>query len=314
MPPPPKEHSKVSGDLAVITCHFNWQGFTRPRQNLMRFIRQMRSSGVPVFGVEAVLPNQKPATSNIAGWRQVQANENQMLFQKECMLNMAEKLVPEHFQKIAWLDADIMFSNQNWCSETSLLLDHFSFVQPFEQAVWTDMDGAELFRKPSTMRMRGGLPMHSHPGFAMSARRALWRELDGLFEHLIVGNGDVGIATAILDMELPPTQTYSDELLRHYQAWRSKVTAFAKRSGASFTRGVIWHEWHGSLSNRRYVERNKSLLNMRPDYVVRGKNGLLEWSNKAPEGLKNYVSEYFSLRDEDGLKQTNNYHDGKTSS
>lgn len=281
----------------------------------MRFIRQMRSSGVPVFGVEAVLPNQTPATVGISGWRQVTANpDSQMLFQKECMLNMAEKLVPESFRKIAWLDADIMFSNQNWHSETSLLLDHFAFVQPFGQAVWTDMDGSELFRKPSTMRVKGGLPMHSHPGFAMAARRAFWRELGGLFEHLIVGNGDVGIATAILDKQLPSTQTYSDELLSHYQAWRTKVTAFAKRGGFSFTRGIIWHEWHGSLQNRRYVERNKSLLNMRPDYVVHGSNGLLEWNGSAPQGLKDYVKEYFSLRDEDGLKQTNNYYDGKTSS
>lgn len=303
----PKSHKpddSAQGDLAVITCHFNWAGFSRPKQNLLRFIRQMRAARIPVYGVEAYLPGCNPVTKNFHGWKQVEADpDSQVMFQKERMLNMAERLVPESFTKIAWLDADIFFGNKDWHVETSVLLEHFGFVQPFETAVWTDMDGAELFRKPSTLRLKGGLPLHSHPGFAMAATRDFWVHAGGLFEHLIVGNGDVGVVTAILDKSLPSTQTYSPQLFARYVEWNTKVAAFAKRKGFRFTKGTIWHEWHGSLANRKYIERNRLLLEFLPEYAAHGDNGLMTWQPGTPRELIENVRAYFFNRQEDSTSK-----------
>jgi hypothetical protein len=289
------------GDLAVITCHFNWGGFSRPSQNLHRFIRYMKSLGVPVFGVEAILPGQTAHTSNMSGWKQITADpDTQIMFQKERLLNLAEKMVPARFVKIAWLDADVMFSNIRWADETSALLDHMPFVQPFELAVWTEFDGREIMRKPSTLRMKGGMPLHSHPGFAMAARRSLWTECGGLFDKLIVGNGDTGIATAILNTDLPATQTYSPELMAEYMRWRSLVSM---KAGGNYgwTRGNIYHEWHGTLANRKYAERNTVLQKVVPlHHLWTAANGLLTWKENAPKEVVEYVRGYFMDRQEDG--------------
>lgn len=290
-----------SGDFAVITCHFNWANFVRPKQNLHRFIRHIRSLGIPLFGVEAVLPGQKPQTAGITGWQQIVADNDQILFQKECLLNLAEKLVPEKFTKLAWVDCDVQFGNTKWGDETSILLDHFAFVQPFETAAWTNIDGTELFRKPSTLRIKGGLPANSHPGFAMAARRSLWKDLGGLYQNLVVGNGDMGIAAAILGQEIPPTQQYSEPLHRHYSAWHQGVMNFVNEKGYAYTRGTLWHDWHGSMKDRRYLERNMILSQMDPnrDLVV-CENGLLAWTKEAPDSLVDYVRDYFTNRKEDG--------------
>lgn len=299
--PTAEDNSPELGDFAVITCHFNWCDFDRPKQNLHRFLRNMRAMGVPVFGIEATLPGQPAQTSKIKGWQQIEADpSNQMLFQKERMLNMAEKLVPEQFTKLGWLDADLGFTNHDWAKETAILLDHFPFVQPFETAKWTNIDGRDLFNKPSTLRMKGGLPSQSHPGFAMAARRSLWERNGGLYENLIVGNGDMGIAAAILGQAVPLTQKYSPELHAHYKPWWEGVSQMCDGRYA-FTRGTIWHEWHGSMMDRRYLERNLILQRMDPvKHLTLGPNGLLSWTPEAPLDVVQYVRDYFVNRAEDG--------------
>src|SRR5580698_4618293 len=104
--------------LALITCHFNFVGYNRPRQNLHRFMLQMRSFGYPLYGVEAYLPEQEPFTRGWKGWKQIKIGNDQILFQKEALLNVAETLVPAEYDKIAWVDADIWFENLKWFEMT----------------------------------------------------------------------------------------------------------------------------------------------------------------------------------------------------
>ena len=73
--------------LAIITCHYNWFGFERPRQNLRRFLEV--TTGLPVYGVEAQLPGHPLQTSGLPGWQQIIADNDQVMMQKECLLNIA---------------------------------------------------------------------------------------------------------------------------------------------------------------------------------------------------------------------------------
>ncbi len=303
--PPPVNYGG-GGDIAVITCHFNWAGFKRPSQNFNRFLRRMATDNIPVFGVEAVLPDETPHSRGMKGWKQVVADPTcQILFQKERMLNMAAAMVPQQYRKIAYLDADVDFSNPTWLKETSALLDHFMFVQPFDSAVWTELDGRAGMTKPSTLRMAGGMPNHSHPGFAMAARRSLWSECGGLFDKLVVGNGDTAVAAAILNCDLPPTQTYSSSLMSDYMLWRLKVTMKTQDGGYGWTRGTVFHEWHGAREDRRYAERNKILKDVIPGKHLRThENGLLAWTPEAPAHVVEFVRDYFVSRQEDGVPST----------
>jgi hypothetical protein len=293
-------------DLAVITCHFNWAGFIRPAQNLNRFIRQLKSMGIPLYGAEAVLPGQESRTAGMRNWVQVMADpEHQIMFQKEALLNLAEKIVPEEYKKVAWVDADLLFSNQRWAEETSLLLNHFPVVQPFETAVWTEIDGKETFRKPSTLRVGGALPMRSHPGFAMAARRDIFREIGGLYDRLIVGSGDMAAAVAILNTSMPATQTYSKELMADFTPWKKRVAAHTQGK-YSWTPGMVWHEWHGDRALRQYADRHQISAALKPqEHLTLAKNGLLSWTDAAPQEMREYVANYFVSRQEDGVPTKN---------
>ena len=110
--------SKNTKDMAVITCHFNWGGFINPVRNLHRFIRQMQIDNIPLFGVELSLTD-KFETSGIEGWKQIKVEKENVFFQKEACLNLAEKMVPKEFTKIAWIDCDLMFTNKNWYNDAS---------------------------------------------------------------------------------------------------------------------------------------------------------------------------------------------------
>lgn len=262
----------------------------------------MKSLGIPVFGTEAILPGQQAQTVGMSGWTQIIADPKcQVMFQKEALLNISEKNVPEKFTKLAWVDADLMFENKEWHKETSKLLEEFSFVQPFDEAAWTDIDGKKTFSKPSTFKMGGGLPQVSHPGFAMACRRSVWRSIGGLYNMLLLGSGDVATTVAVLGTEVPTNQLYSTPLMEHYNIWKAKV---AEHTGNKYAavKGIVWHDWHGEWKLRRYSERHKVSADLDPDkHIELGSNGLLSWTKEAPKWMRNYALNYFANRCEDGV-------------
>jgi hypothetical protein len=88
-------------NLAVVSCFYHFAPFERPVANMHRFIRRMEDFGVPVFGVEAFLPGKPKHTADYANWTQIEVcPETQVLWQKEALLNLAEKLVREGLARI----------------------------------------------------------------------------------------------------------------------------------------------------------------------------------------------------------------------
>src|SRR5579885_1230693 len=120
--------------LAVITCHFNPLGFRRPIANYFRFRESLR--GATVFTIEASFSGR---FSLPADWK-IRANERNILWQKERLLNEALKRLPARFDCVAWIDADLLFMNERWAAETVSKLDHVPVVQLFEHAHHLDAD------------------------------------------------------------------------------------------------------------------------------------------------------------------------------
>ena len=130
----------VRSDLAVITCHYNWYNYNRPKYNLNRFLRQMEAMSIPVYGAEASLDGDFVTKDN-NNWVHVKVKECNICWQKEALLNLAETIVPKQYTKIAWIDHDLFFTNLNWYNDTSKALDEFNLVQLFEDAYLTDIKG-----------------------------------------------------------------------------------------------------------------------------------------------------------------------------
>lgn len=289
---------------ACIVSTFNWLDYGRPRANLRRFQRQMVRAGVPLYGTEAYLKHQTPVTAGWPGWEQIQVTRRHVMFLKESLLNLTEKRVPEHFNKIAWLDADVDFSNPNWLQHTDEALDAHPVVQPFSEAIWTGRDGATVHREIACASLaQPDKYLAGHPGFAWAARRELWTEHGGLYPLAVLGHGDMVNAAAFYGADLKDIQRgFGREpgALWAWEAWREGVLNWTRRN-VGCVAGTIYHEWHGDREDRAYAKRLDFLEGMNPDeHLEEDERGILRWSDDAPPELLVRVRSYFESRREDG--------------
>lgn len=262
----------------------------------------MSSQGIAVYGVEAQLSGKSFATRTYPNWKQVVANKDQIMFQKEALLNSAEKLVPSTYTKIAWVDGDLLFSNQSWIETTSQLLEDVAVLQTFGQAWWTRRDGSiELGRPPATLV---GLAYGAgHPGFAWAARRSLFTEHGGLYYKTPVGSGDTIFTSAVTNNTYDPSGRLFEvgSNLAEYETWKKGLLKWMDGKKPGFTPGEVFHEWHGERSNRQYVSRRELIEGFDCATHLRlAQNGLIEWTDKAPQKMRDSVAEYFTNRKEDG--------------
>ena len=59
-----------------------------------------------------------------------------LLWHKESLINNVVKDLPPNFKYIFWIDADVIFTNQNWLVDSVRELQNFrNIVQPFEYCV-----------------------------------------------------------------------------------------------------------------------------------------------------------------------------------
>ena len=308
------ETSRNQRRLAVVTCFFNWAGFSRKTANLRRFLLQMQAQGVPVFGVEAVLPGQAASTQGFDGWERVPANERNIMFQKEALLNRAVSLVPDSFDKIAWLDADVWFENSGWYECTEMLLNNYPVVQLYDSAKWLNQNGSIELQTDSIAKWnthgRKGPVSAAHTGFAWAARRDLWRHYGGLFANCITGSGDVyaSIAFCGIDPEQHPLlATDRQRLNADFKRWAWKIKEWTGGK-IGYVPGTIYHEWHGTRRDRNYVKRHAVCSQIAKGDVLLNEHGIFEWAETAKTETIAAVKSYFIERREDGSEQSQSLH------
>lgn len=262
----------------------------------------MKRDGIAVYGFEAQPEGRPFVTSREPGWEQVTANRWQHLFQKECLLNMAEKLVPPNFTKVAWVDADLFFDNDAWIEGVSRTLDETPVCQPFEMAWWTDREGrVSMGRPPATLV--GIRNSSGHPGFAWAATRDFFTMTGGLYSKTPVGSGDTIFTCAVLD-QTPVQGSRLTEVGKNpaeFEHWKARVQKWLAGRRPGCVPGSVVHEWHGERADRQYASRKTLLEHFDSSLHVRiAENGLLQWTELAPILMKRGVAEYFTNRKEDG--------------
>ena len=295
--------------LAIITCHFNWAGYSRPRQNLRRFLREMDSAGIPVYGVEIVLPDQAPLLSGNPRWKVLEADPRKhVLWQKEAVLNVAASLVPATVPFIAAVDADVRFARHDWAALSVEALEQVPAIQPFGEAVWTDRDGLVELRRSSAARR--GLPTDwsAHPGFAWAFRREFWSAGPGLYPWCITGSGDVALAAGLMGLDVASLPTggplgIGAKNLANGVAldWLRAAREWMGDCAPGWIEGQLWHEWHGCRTDRRYLERHRLMerVDVRRHLRLDG-DGLVAWTSRATEAMRRISEEHFRDRKEDG--------------
>jgi hypothetical protein len=292
---PAPDDACPSDRLAVVTCHFNPCGYRRLRENYWRFRAALR--GARLFTVEVSFDGRFHLPSD---W-QIAATDRHVLWQKESLLNYAVARLPDQYDQVAWIDADLLFLNPQWVQDTSRMLEQLPVVQLFEGCHFTTAGGAIDSHYPSVLKKRRLKSSgHGMPGGAWAARRELI-ERHGLYPFGVVGTGDqifvdgaFGERNQFLTQQMPPAMVAD---FRHWQRGLFEDV----RGQVGCTPGDVVHLFHGTRRNRRYVERNQLLrgAGFDPTADVRvSAGGLLEWASDKP-ALHRGVKQYFLARRED---------------
>ena len=314
----PARNYSAPTDLGIVSAYFNPRGYRTKTAALHRYLQSIRRSGIPLVLVEGAFGSNDfllPASTNV-----VQVRCRDVMWQKERLLNLALQYLPATCEKVAWLDADILFSNPNWAKETSELLDTYPVVQPFEMALWLPKGPArfrgrglawpsyaKVFMERPTEYRNGDFDTHGHCGYAWAARRSLL-EAHGLFDKSIAGGGDHLMAHAMGgDFSSNCVQKMvgrKNPFSRCFEGWGKRFHQDVHSQIASVP-GHLFHLWHGDKVKRRYSERSRELLDIRfnPTRDLRiGNTGAWEWASRRPE-LHAWAADYFSRREEDATPE-----------
>jgi hypothetical protein len=310
----PAERYEAAPDLALITCFFNPSGFTSKWRNYERFLAPIRAGGLPLFTIECAFADRAFELPAADGHMQVRSGS--IMFQKERLLNLVIERLPSEFTKVAWVDADILFTDAAWAVSTSRALDEHAIVQPYETAYRLPAgqeryagEGqvcrgfAACYSDDRGAHAKGDFNKHGDTGFAWAARRELLAK-HGLYDAMIVGSGDHVMAHAALgdftSQCMRVTAGVNNPYAADIRAWGRRFHDDVK-GAMGFVSGDLLHLWHGTTANRRYVDRTKQLvaLGYDPKTDIRvGDSGTWEWASDKP-ALHAFVIDYFNGRRED---------------
>jgi hypothetical protein len=270
---------------------FNPAKSKRMLMNYFYTIEKLKLAKIPYYTMELVYNRQEP---EIADAFHVYAKS--VMFHKENLCTLLEAKIPWYYSKVLFLDADLVFGNPDWYSEVSSALSDHDVVQPFTTAVWLDItytQATQIRESVIYMDKKKTFDHKLHPGFAWAFRRSWFRKV-GFFEYGVTGSGDTLSAAAWLGVKFPSTYL-KPALVPAYQAFDN-----LPKPRITCTSGPIFHLWHGTHVNRKYVDRHVILDGvkdirkvMRPNW-----NGVWEFSIK---GLSEKMAAYFNERVDDGI-------------
>lgn len=291
--------------LHVVLPYFNYCGYRRRRELFVQFVQEYsKIKGVELTVIEIPGPVPLP---RLPVARHFKYPSIHPIWIKENLINIAVARLPKNWTHVAWIDADIEFTNKNWVQDTLEALDTVDVVQmwhtavnlgPLGEAFKTDKSFGYMAKGSGTPWVPNDKYGFWHPGYAWACTRAAWTRLGGLPDWAILGSGDRHLAMALIGRALASAPGNIHDgykmFLREYQACCSGL-----RLG--WVPGTIIHYWHGSLESRRYRERWEILTKNNFNPVLdldQEPNGTLHLSETGLR-LVPFLREYFIGRQED---------------
>jgi hypothetical protein len=280
------EYNKpIKNDICVAFCYFNACGYVRSLQNLLFFENKLRAANIPYFTAEMVIGDQPPMLASPT----VRFHSKSALFYKEALWNRLEQAIPEQYNKICFLDSDIIFDRPDWLDAISELLESHDMVHPFESMLYLDLNYNILSSHKTYMCD----PMSWAFGFGYGISRSLFKNINGFFDKAILGSGDTYMSLCISNNHakyiLSINNYVSSEFLKykeHFQSFNPKVTYLPCN---------VYHLYHGSVIHRNYDLRYKN-INLDESTFQLNSDGFLEFSDPTMNSL---TYNYFKSRQED---------------
>lgn len=304
---------KVYDDVIyVILPYFNYCGFRRRRDLFLEFVARMRTNKYVRMVVVEVSEYGSTVANlpSLAGvYKHFRFFTKDCIWLKENLINLGVSKLPNSWKYMAWVDADLTFENEMWAQDTMDRLDRYDIVQLFDRCDYLGPDGEVCktdrsfgyqYRESGKEHRRDHKYGFWHPGMAWACRRAAFDRMGGLIDWGILGSGDHHMSLAWIGKV---HSSYPNGIHPNYIA---ALSAFQDRCAGltlSYVHGTILHHWHGSLKDRRYVERWNILVKGAYDPkvdIVKNNVGLIQLTATGRK-LVQPIREYFLGRREDNM-------------
>ena len=287
---------KRKNDMAICLVIFNPNNSKRIIMNYLYTIEQFHLQGLPTYTLELVYEGRKPEISSSKNVFHVTTNS--YMFHKENMIRVLEKKIPSKYKKLLCVDADVIWKRETWYSDISKALDTYDVVQPFERAHWLDLTykNTELMRETVLHLKDETWNAKYHPGFGWAFRRD-WYNSCGFFDYAVSGSGDTLSVGHWLSKKFPKNfKSLPNPMKFQYSKFcKNKPPKIGYCEDLD-----IYHLYHGSRTNRQYVDRHK-MIDVNEDILrltTKNKDGILEWRDT--EHWNPIFLNYFESREDDG--------------
>jgi hypothetical protein len=292
--------------LAVVSCYFNLNHSKYRLANYHAFRAALRTAGVASLTVEWSRDGasfELPADDSV-----LKITGGDYIWQTERLLNLGIERLPDRFDRVAWVDADIIFDQQDWPRRVEQALEQWPLVQMFSLARMLAEAGAGV--EPSTlMEVPGSAWCHlrevkwpdgserlGHCGYAWAARREVIQPV-GLYDGAPVGGGDKNKLFALLGQldQAQMAERQNPAMRAHYHHWAHRLRQ-ACNGRFGYADLTLRHLWHGSLESRQY--RPRHAIPLKHDYdperdIRLSPGGVWQWNSDKP-GLHREVQAYLT--------------------
>lgn len=305
-------------EAVIISCFFNPQNSFYRLKAFRQFYESIQHTNH--FILECVIGKANSQLPDNKFIKKVYT-EN-LLWHKESLLN---KIVADYLDRdykyIFWVDADVLFTNQNWIVEGVEELERNNIVQPFEYCIHLEKNETKpsfnveehrkkiydinytnrrLWRSFSANYKTANLSfaqnenynIHGHVGFAWGARREILTKTP-LYDRALIGGADHIIAHAATG-QIPHsciTKSFTDNL-EEVLTWSKKFYQQTKGK-VGFVKGDLYHLWHGDIDKRQYLKRIQDFTTKTKQIIHKDENGLYVTHS----GDDEYMKKYFKHRE-----------------
>lgn len=301
-------------ELCVVTVFFNPAGFRSLLNNYFIFAEQLKRQNVKLITVECAFndgPFYIPDGPNTYRLR-----SNSIMWQKERLINYGVSKLPKDCKYFAWIDCDVLFQNEDWATTAKEKLQDSDVIQLFKKVFYMpknmlQYDGSKIpfmqsviwqykIHKNWLQRRKNRELNFSVPGFAWAARRDAFVEAGGLYDKNIIGSGD----TFFVDCYLNSwdihgfASKFNEKMKNSLYKWRDIIQD--KKLKLDYLPIDICHLWHGSMKNRKYMDRHDIIIkyDYDPEEDIQLVNDVYEWNSDKSE-MHNDIKQYFFDRKED---------------
>lgn len=299
----------------VITCISNPARFQRRYELYKKFAADMLAQNINFHTIELQLGDRPFVVTDRCNPNHVQVRGWDALWHKENLLRIAMGRLPEDWETVAWIDADVEFTRRDWVEETLHQLQVHQVVQMFETAVDLGPSGQTLSVHKSFMSQYiKNCAYHPestyqewHPGYCWAARREAIDGMGGLYERAILGAGDRHMALSFVgkaQCSFIPNMNgaYVEDIMRFQERCHHTI-----RRDVGFVPGTILHNWHGKKKDRRYFDRWEILVNNRyhPHHDIKKDSyGVFNFHDDGSHRflrLRDEIRHYLRQRSEDSI-------------